>query len=573
MPRKPVSSPDELYEAFKNLSFTNDEGILLLWSHEVWQKAVDAMNGKMKKDYIYLYISQNRHGIFDRIHGVEKSQHFAEDQNTNMVTNDSTNGLNDSNWSMGDTDCALPYLCTTVILSKSDWDSLPVVTKTYKQREYEVLLTGWTDRVYDILWDNLKLPCPFAFKNAKINRNPGEIFLSIKGSCHECGALIHIYCTEVPDAHDPVFHISTHDSRGIAHTKKRWVRGQKRIRIAKELKGVSTYAWRRDEANKKMDFGDVVPSSIPSEDVLRKAKQEGQDKELGLYKVTQVYESILELKHNRPEFSGCIHEIGLDKYWIMYWTPTQLFLYKKFWKEDETGSISIDATGSIVRQIPAADGSKRVVFLYQAVCGYRGKILPLFQMISEKHDTNMLNYRMQEWIRSGAPIPKQVVVDYPLALLNAACAAFNNVTLKMYINACITYDESETMQLHRPLCVLRIDIAHLIKMVARWKCWRHQGKEKKDFYLRCVGLLTECADICEFQSISTDVATVAFSKYENISDPESRCFAAQIRLMKRVKSFNLPEGPTSSDDELDNNDDSVFEFHSGAVSGSAIDDI
>lgn len=121
-----------------------------------------------------------------------------------------------------------------------------------------------------------------------------------------------------------------------------------------------------------MEFEDVIPANLPSEDVVRKAKQEARDKNLNLFKVKSALASLWDMKYGL-EFSGCIHEIGLDKFYLMYWTPAQLFLYNKFMKEDSAKTISIDATGSLVKQIPKPDGSKRIVYLYQGVCGYGKK--------------------------------------------------------------------------------------------------------------------------------------------------------------------------------------------------------
>lgn len=123
-------------------------------------------------------------------------------------------------------------------------------------------------------------------------------------------------------------------------------------------------------------------------------------------------------------------------------------------------------------------------------------------MISEKHDTNTLTYWMREWLRCGGSIPKQVVMDYSLALLNATSLAFNNKDLKMYIENCIFFDNSSsTMRIQHPRCVIRVDIAHLIILVARCSCFDHESIYKKDFYLRCIGLLSTCTEIDEFIQI------------------------------------------------------------------------
>lgn len=138
---------------------------------------------------------------------------------------------------------------------------------------------------------------------------------------------------------------------------------------------------------------------------------------------------------------------------------------------------------------------------------------------------------MREWLRSGGSVPKQVVIDYSLALLNATSLAFNNSDLKTYIENCIVFDNSSSsMRVQRPRYLIRIDIAHIIKLVARWSCFKHESLEKKDFYLRCVGLLSTCTKIDEFIQICTDVLSVTFSTYEDIDDKKSHCSLLIIGL-------------------------------------------
>lgn len=541
MPKAPAVPPNKVYEALKELYFLDGNGQLLPWGDDVWEQAFEALDHKMSKAYIYLYLSTNRNDVFRRIHGAEA---LDTSEAPSVLTNDRTvdDSRGDLNWSMGESNCMLPPLRKAIEIPRSEWDGIKSHIAAYKDREYEVLVIGWTDKVYDALWDYMRLPCPFAFKNAKMSRIPGEIFLTIKGHCSECNSNIHIYCIEEPTGDGPVtLRVSTFDSTGVAHDRKRQVRGEKRVRIGKQLTGKSVYAWRREEANRLMKFGDVEPASLPSEEVARKLKQEARDKDLGLYKVQQALASVWEMKYS-PEFSGSIHEIGLDKFHLLYWTPTQLFMYRKFRAEKTVCSMSIDATGSLVKQIVNPAGEKRVVYLYQVVCSYRGKILPLFQWISEKHDANLACYCIREWLRSGGSCPDEFVTDYSLALLNAMSLACNNCDLKTYIDTCLVFDgrDLSSVRIRRPRTVLRVDIAHLIKLVTRWECFKHESAHKKDFYLRCVGLLTMCTEIPDFITLCTDVATIAFSSHEDIDDPDSHCFAAQNRVMQRLKSFDLP---------------------------------
>jgi len=100
--------------------------------------------------------------------------------------------------------------------------------------------------------------------------------------------------------------------------------------------------------------------------------------------------------------------------------------------------IYIDATGSIVKKIKRPDGSKTAhIFLYNCVVNSeKSGLFPVTQMLSERHNTNAIHYWLMEWIRSGAPRPREVVCDFSRALLTAAIRSFINYsTLEEYIDA------------------------------------------------------------------------------------------------------------------------------------------
>jgi len=90
---------------------------------------------------------------------------------------------------------------------------------------------------------------------------------------------------------------------------------------------------------------------------------------LGVLKEKDPISSLIKIKYGL-EFTGCIQQIGLDKFYVMYWSPEQILLFKKFIKNDNVGSISIDATGSLVKPLVKPDGCKTPIFLYQAVGEY-----------------------------------------------------------------------------------------------------------------------------------------------------------------------------------------------------------
>lgn len=90
------------------------------------------------------------------------------------------------------------------------------------------------------------------------------------------------------------------------------------------------------------------------------------------------------------KYAGYIKEVGKDKFYCMYWSPMQMALYKDLIKIFK--KVEIDATGSLVKSTPAADGEKRASFLYQIIIKGENGVQPVFQMLSEKHDANFIQY-------------------------------------------------------------------------------------------------------------------------------------------------------------------------------------
>lgn len=127
---------------------------------------------------------------------------------------------------------------------------------------------------------------------------------------------INIYGTEEPTLEGINLIVSTYDTTDIIYVKKRNLRGNRRKNVIKEISEKTTYTWRREKANGLMKFGDLGPAHLYSEEVLRKAKQQYRE-ELGVSKEKDLILSIkLIIKYNL-EFAGCIHEIGMNKFFTL----------------------------------------------------------------------------------------------------------------------------------------------------------------------------------------------------------------------------------------------------------------
>ncbi|CAI6352919.1 unnamed protein product [Macrosiphum euphorbiae] len=92
-------------------------------------------------------------------------------------------------------------------------------------------------------------------------------------------------------------------------------------------------------------------------------------------------------------------------------------------------------------------------------------------MLSEKQDTLTIFYWLGQLLNDGVSIPQEVVCDWSKALLGDITRAFcNGLSLHDCVNNCMAALNGNNSA--RPVCYLRVDVAHLIKLVCRWTCWK-----------------------------------------------------------------------------------------------------
>lgn len=166
-----------------------------------------------------------------------------------------------------------------------------------------------------MLIEDRKITCTFVFKQAKVYPS-GSKYIHISGHCKDCGGQLQALCMKEPPVHSlMLFECVLKNSDDSLHSgSKCRLAGQMRENVAKDLceDKLEPHVWRARQANELMDFGDAEPSHLPDLATLRKAKQERSDKEL------QHKNPVLplqELQHS-ASYSGSIHDIGLDKFFI-----------------------------------------------------------------------------------------------------------------------------------------------------------------------------------------------------------------------------------------------------------------
>lgn len=355
-----------------------------------------------------------------------------------------------------------------------------------------------------------------------------------------------------------VLKIRTVDTSGIPHEKKRAIKGDTRIAIGQELLNKKPRQWRNDVL-KDLSYEDPEPPYIPRQCTLRKIKEEAVIRDLGINKNLDPINSLTELKYrgmNTEKYTGYIKEIAKDNFYCFYWSPMQMDLYKSLIKK--VRKIEIDATGKLMKAIDKMNGEKKHIFLYQIIIKGVNSIQPLFQMITEKHDTNLTTYWLREIMRHGAPIPPEIDCDYSMALLNATSLAFNERSLKNYVSDCYRWICGEKLQY--PLqSYIRVYIAHLIKIICNKNVFDKKHPKVKDFFVRCVGIMSTCNNIDDFVTLLTSVFIIAYSEYDgqDVDGNDVICAKKRLYLFDRIKSFTFMDD--DNDREYDYLDDFIEE--------------
>lgn len=268
-----------------------------------------------------------------------------------------------------------------------------------------------------------------------------------------------------------------------------------------------------------MKDGDIVPPFIPNDAVLRNAKKERNNAYLNVQQ--EDGRDVIRTIENfslTEEYAGLIHAIGSRPFFVFYSSPAEMNAYKEYclvmW---DKATIILDSTGSLVKKLVRSNGQNSGhIFLYSIVVNFDNTTLPVHQMLSETHNTEFITYWLMQWIRAGAPKPKVTVSDYSRALISGLCLAFNNCTIKSYIEICFAIVTNIHQPINKPQTLIRIDIAHLTHMICRWKCFQTvRQKCIKEFFVRCVSLMVDSQSISEFERIFILICVVGLQSHED----------------------------------------------------------
>jgi len=548
-------------------------------SSKIWNEISTALEGKMTSVTLHLAVHHNRNnwqtnlknllGINEKITVLSSNDKESSTDESFISSSESSLLLNDSSRELFK--FSLSYekfrlICPTTTSYK----------RKNKRRNYEILTPYvWTDIINDEFLKAHKLPCNFIYKRGKAYTNSeSRYYITFKAKCKDCDANLFGWSESKPDEGKPLdVSILTNNTKGLEyrHNTKRPLKGIKRQEIGQSLKTDLACNWRRANVD-DMEFGSISPPNLYKTSVLRKAKQESKDKEIGKkYKCS--VQSLVEFKNN-SKYSGSIHTIGIDPFLVHYWTQHQIIIYKEACKN--YCKLSIDATGSLVKKLKRSSLKllSSHIFLYEAVVSTSfGNNMTVSQMLSEKQNTLTIFLWLSEWMQFAIGNPNEVVCDFSKALLGATSRAFcNGSSISSYVENCFMALMGHEERL--PCCFLRIDVAHVIKIFCRLKCLTGvRNKTLKEFYVRSLRLLLSSENLFEFGYYLEAVLTVIMSETDGWieDDNHNKTPAEKNRenILNKIKGLpeqnDFMDGLQSSDDDYVIEDNNIEVLSSNRV--------
>ncbi|XP_074109297.1 120.7 kDa protein in NOF-FB transposable element [Cotesia typhae] len=338
--------------------------------------------------------------------------------------------------------------------SNDQWLKIKPIKKIDRNKqEYFALRSGWGHIIAELVYVSQKLPCAYNFKTHNIYKVDTDgvkdkFIIKINGFCTEkiCKSGFYGEINFTFDDDDNVsIIVHTLDTKNIPHTKKRHVSGNLRKQYGEAMELKKSEVFKNNLIDKFQEYGDQHAPIIPKTGVLNQIRHQAKKKRFGIE--GDLWHSIQNLKHNSPELSSVIRQVGYSKFFAMYWTPEQISVYNDLLTFNPI--VSIDATGGVVRKITYNDKSYcGPIFLYQVVTHIGSLIVPVCQMLSERHDTTIIEFWLRNWISSKAHEPLEIVTDMSKALQNAICMAYNHDTYRDEIKNSTTCEDKISYEKH-----------------------------------------------------------------------------------------------------------------------------
>lgn len=497
MPRPAALSPYQIESVFQTINPFLGNGKVIRKSDKLWKQASLQLHNLVNGTTLYFYITKDWNNLKTKLtkYWAEKGAFKPNFQKEKPV------------YIIDSYEEKVFYFT----YPEEKWNELKPIINEKDPSRFQ-LPKGWTHRVENMIIQATKTLCPFMFKKGWIVKKDDTI--KITGKCNECGNEVKVLCDSFINR---TFVIKTKDSSGIKHFSKRPMSNYRREEIGKKLINEKPLKVRRGLAKETIEYGQVDGPEIPKSPVLRKIAQEAIFKKYGVKSsVKDIVDEIYWMK-SQDTWSNSLIQINDIPFSVIFVTPQQLDLWKSVSSQPDL-TVSVDAAGRFVKKIKSGGEVTSHIFLYIISTSIGRKIYPLFQFISEYQASNFIKHCFDLWLAKGSPVPQEITMDHSKALLNACCLSFNKCTYKQYLVK--VYDGLLNNEVNPFHCFVRIDIAHLIKAITRWKCFTGCDPCVKDFYTRLIGFLSKIESATEFFKIIRWIFTVCQNSDRSVVSAE-----------------------------------------------------
>lgn len=579
MPKKKYLEPDRIIDAIiaAKSEIVSENGFIQPPSNLVWFRIAQILEGKYNPKSIYILVKTNKYNLLEKL-GLRKEDDNQNNLSTVIETYDETTKdeitidaelkSSDSS-SISSNKSESPELKFTITLTPSEWDEIRPNDVWYKcsdgkrsSRKYKIFSPNrWTPIIAENFYLHTKLTCCLSFKRAKIYES-GECYAISKATCSDCGSRLSVTIENEPKENSKVLLLCTYIGEYLnCHTNmKRRQIGRIRDMSVAALKytNVTANEFRKEQARLRMNFNDKEPSDLPSSNALRVLKSRVIAESRSF---KDPISSIHAMRYANTD-GKAIRAIGLDPFYVFYWLPTQIYVFREYAKSPES-KISIDATGGVVKKIKRPQGNKSsTIFLYEVTVHDTGtgQQYSVSNMLSEKHDTNIISYWLSEWKKDVGESPKEIIMDHSMALLSASAKAFTSVfDIYSYIDICFKAIFHFTDTVILPKCFLRTDVAHTMKLICSWNVFKNVTKRSKLFYVCALAQIMMSTNITEIKDLFENIFTVALSETEG-RDMNTGQFT-HCELAKSTIKRRIAVGTGSEVEKLVlNNIDDIYEM-------------
>ncbi|KAL1448711.1 hypothetical protein WDU94_012299 [Cyamophila willieti] len=393
-----------------------------------------------------------------------------------------------------------------------------------------ILKKDWVHLVCRKFYEATRLPCCLRMQRHRVHVDEftGKTSVTFKGRCSFCSATLTGDMNILPDvgknSEDIPLHFTLKGSFRTQHNdKKRPLSGKLRTTMQNELKSKTANLLQKDWANAVMDFNSNSPCPlIPNLTTLRRAKA---DSTVKVRFDTDPTYALFKAKYS-ADFVNIIQDIGLDPFYVHYYSRQQIQVYNQYLKNptaffNSESLIAIDATGGVVRHVKKPNDVKsKAIFLYDINIHNKKKkkILTVGSMLSEKHNTVALTNFFLNWIKFGATVPKIVVVDMSPALMSACVQSFTQFSgLGAYLTNCgCIINNPDSFQ--KPHTYLKNDVAHSVKLITGFSSLKNANSPRtKAFFVRSICLILRETELKNVAEILRHIFTVALHETEGVN--------------------------------------------------------